>query len=86
MAVDREAEARRLAEADRHIAEAESAVAKQTMELEKLRRDGHQTDLAEGTVRAFQESLETLRESREQIAGSLNGWSTAYSDGWLVKR
>jgi hypothetical protein len=50
MPLDREAELRRLAQADTLISNAERAITDQMIELDKLRRDGHDTKLAEQTL------------------------------------
>jgi hexokinase len=65
--MDRNTELQRLAEADRHIVEAERAVSHQTMELEQLRADGHDTALAEKTLESFQRALGAMQEHRKII-------------------
>jgi hypothetical protein len=69
--MDREAELKRLSEADAHIAEAEIAVSRQMMPLEKLRRDGHDTALAERTLKSFQDTLQTMRAHRDEIVSTI---------------
>jgi len=64
--MDREKELQRLSEADRHIADAERAVARQTVALETLRRDGHNAALAELTLKN-KDTLQTLRANRAQV-------------------
>ena len=48
--MDRDVELRHLSEADVRIAEAEGAVSKQIKMVEKLRRDGQDTSVAEETL------------------------------------
>ncbi len=67
MALDRERELQRLSEADQHITNAEAAVTRQMVKLDELRRDAHDTSEAEATLKAFQDTLQTLREHRELI-------------------
>jgi hypothetical protein len=71
MSIDREAEVQRLSEADQHIANAERAISEQVVQLESLRRDGHDMALAERTLRAFEDTLQTLREHRELIISTI---------------
>jgi hypothetical protein len=65
--MDREKELQRLSEADRHIADAKRPVARQTVALETLRRDGHNTTVAELTLKNFRDTLQTLRANRAQV-------------------
>jgi hypothetical protein len=51
--VDRNAELNRLAQADRHIADAERNVSDQLLLIEKLRRDGHDIRIAEEIAKAI---------------------------------
>jgi hypothetical protein len=69
--MDREAELQRLAVADRQIADAERAITKQAIELERLRRDGLETELAEKTLQGFQNVLQTMRKHREEIVTTI---------------
>jgi hypothetical protein len=55
--MDRKAELRRPSQADAHIAKAERAISEQTMEIEKLRRQAHDTALAEATLKQFEDTL-----------------------------
>jgi hypothetical protein len=41
------------------------------IELDKLRRDGHDTKLAEQTLKSFEDTLQTLREHRELIVKTI---------------
>ena len=65
--MDRQAELRRRHQADRHIATAEKNVTEQRVQIDKLRHDGHDVELAEKTLKAFEEVLITLQEHREII-------------------
>jgi hypothetical protein len=69
--VDRNAELNRLAQADRHIADAEPNVSDQLLLIEKLRRDGHDIRIAEETLKRFEASLHTLREHRHLIVTTI---------------
>jgi hypothetical protein len=64
---ERDAQLRRLAEADAHIAEAERAVTKQMAQVEALRLAGQHTTVAERELTAFQETLAVLRDHRANI-------------------
>ena len=59
--------AKRLAEADRHIAQSEGHVAHQERIVADLRADGHSTVQAEALLRTMQETLQRLRELRALI-------------------
>jgi Cdc6-like AAA superfamily ATPase len=72
MALDRERELQRLSEADRHIVEAEAAVTKQIAEIEKLRRDGHNTLAAEELLKNFERSLEVMHAHRQEIISTID--------------
>jgi hypothetical protein len=72
MPLDREAELRRLAQADTLISNAERAITDQMIELDKLRRDGHDTKLAEQTLKLFEDTLQTLHKHREHIVKTIN--------------
>jgi len=50
------------------MAVAERAVTKQMLEVEKLRRDGLDTALAERTPEGFEDNLQVLRNNRATIA------------------
>lgn len=65
--MDRNAELRRLAEADGHIAEAERHVSEQRIQVEKLGREGHDTSLALALLTQFEGTLATLRGNRDLI-------------------
>jgi hypothetical protein len=67
MALEREKELARLSQADRHIAEAEHAITRQTINIERLREAGHDTKAAEHTLKGFENSLEVMHQHREQI-------------------
>lgn len=65
--MDRNAEQRRLDEADFHIANAERNITDQRNQIEKLRSDGHDTKLAEETLKQFEATLAQMHEHRDQI-------------------
>jgi hypothetical protein len=67
MSPDREAELKRLAEADAHVADAERAVTEQMAQVEGMRRAGHDTPIAERELTAFQETLAVLQDHRAMI-------------------
>ena len=69
--MDHNAELNRLAQADRHIADAERNVSDQLLLIEKLRRDGHDIRIAEETLKRFEASLHTLREHRHLIVTTI---------------
>jgi hypothetical protein len=66
--MNRDLEVQRLAQADHHIAVAERAITKQMLELEKLRRDRHDTVLAEKVLKNYENSLQVLKDHRATIA------------------
>ncbi|SFK21106.1 hypothetical protein [Bradyrhizobium sp. Gha] len=65
--MDRNAEVRRLNEADGHIAKAELALTKQLLVVDKLKADGHDTTEAKKQLQDFEDTLATLREHRGLI-------------------
>ena len=65
--MDREAELRRLSQADTHIAKAERAVSEQMIEIEQLHLHGHDTALAQATLEQFENTLHVMRSHRNQI-------------------
>jgi hypothetical protein len=67
MSPEREAELKKLAEADGHIADAERAIAEQMAQVEGLRVAGHDTALAERELTAFRETLAVLQDHRASI-------------------
>lgn len=67
MPLDRNAELQRLAEADSHIGHAEQEIGRQIVRVERLRIEGHDTALAERTLRNFQRTLEEMKEHRKII-------------------
>ncbi|HVX76789.1 MAG TPA: hypothetical protein VHB49_11715 [Bradyrhizobium sp.] len=69
--MDRSTELRRLAEADRHISDAERAVGHQMIEIERLREGGHSTALAEETLEIFQRTLGEMQEHRRIIVRTI---------------
>ena len=67
MPLDRNVEVNRLAEADRHVAEAERVVTGQMIEVERLRCRRRDTSRAEEMLRSFEKNLGVIREHRENI-------------------
>lgn len=76
MAADGKAEANRLRRsielqhlslADEHLAKAERVIREQVAIIRSLRDDGHDTKLAEDTMRVFEANLQVMREHRELI-------------------
>lgn len=65
--MDREAELRRLEQANRHVAKAKANVDEQRDQLQRFRRDGYDVELAERGLKAFEASLATLQQHREII-------------------
>jgi hypothetical protein len=59
--------AEKLAEADRHIAHAESLIARQRNVLAELERDGHDTDTARDLLEAMIQGLEQMQAHRRII-------------------
>jgi hypothetical protein len=55
---------RKLAEADHHIAAAESLIARQTSLLADLERDGHNTETARALLETMQRSLREMHAHR----------------------
>jgi hypothetical protein len=58
---------RHLAQAERHIAEAHVYIGRQRELIEMLRRDGHETDLAESMLHAMETSLHAFEHHRKLI-------------------
>ena len=67
MTPEREAEVKKLAEVDVHIADAERAVTEQTAQVEAVRVTGHDTAMAERELTAFRETLDVLQDPRAVI-------------------
>jgi hypothetical protein len=65
--MNRERELQWLSQADHHIAVAERAVTNQMLELEKLRRNGHDTALAERLLKGYEHNLQVLKDHRVRI-------------------
>lgn len=70
--MDRNAEVERLGQADRHITVAEEHIPKQRLLLDTLRKDGHDTKIAEDMLNGFEQHLKTLHEHREIIFKTIN--------------
>lgn len=68
---DGEAELKRLAEADAHIADAQSAVTQQMAQVEAVRAAGHDPTSAERDLTAFQETLAVLQDHRAAIVEAI---------------
>jgi hypothetical protein len=60
-----------LSQADRLIAEAERAIIDQIVDFDKDRVAGHDTAIAERTLRASTDNLKALRERRELIVRTI---------------
>lgn len=69
--MNRQAEVERLAQSDRHIADAERNITKQQLLLNELPEDGHDTKTAEQMLRGFEDNLKTLHEHREIIVKTI---------------
>jgi hypothetical protein len=54
----------KLAEADHHIASAETLIDRQTYLLAELERDGHNTETARALLEAMQQSLKQMHAHR----------------------
>jgi hypothetical protein len=64
---DREAELKKLAEADAHIDETEHAIAEQIAQVEAMRLAGKDTAMAERELMAFEDTLAVLQDHRASI-------------------
>jgi len=72
MALDRQTQLRRLSDVDQLITNAETTVTKQIRTVDELRReDGHDTSEAEATLKAFQDTLQSLPQLRQQIINTI---------------
>lgn len=60
-------ERRHLSLADEHVAKAERVIREQAAIISSLRDDGHDTKLAEETMRVFEANLRVMRQHRELI-------------------
>ncbi len=67
MGMDREAEVRRLNEADGHVATGERHVTEQQLIVDKLRAEGRDTQEAKRLLKMMQDSLDAYREHRQLI-------------------
>jgi hypothetical protein len=65
--LDPDQQRRHLAQAEQHVAEAEAKIVRQRQLIEKLRRDGHETDLAESLLYALETSLHAFEHHRKLI-------------------
>lgn len=63
----RSIELQHLSLADQHLAKAERVIREQVAIIRSLRDDGHDTKLAEDTMRVFEANLQVMREHRELI-------------------
>jgi hypothetical protein len=68
---DRDRELVHLAQVDRHIAEAKNHIAPQKEFIERLKQDGHETDLAEKWLDILEGTLATFEHHRELILARL---------------
>ena len=66
-AVQRHSKIEKLAEADDHIATAESLIARQILLLRDLQRDGHATENASALLETMRESLRQMHTHRRLI-------------------
>jgi hypothetical protein len=57
-----------LAEAERHVDQAQQRIEGQLILIERLREDGHDTTEAERLLATFLEVMETFSQHRDQIA------------------
>jgi len=71
MALDRQTQLRRLSDVDQLITNAETTVTKQIRTVDELRRDGHDTSDAEATLKAFEDTVQSLRQLRQQIINTI---------------
>ena len=71
MALDRQTQRRRLSDVDQLITNAETTVTKQIRTVDELRRDGHDTSEAKATLKAFQDTLQSLPQLRQQIINTI---------------
>jgi len=71
MALDRQTQLRRLSDVDQLITNAETTVTKQIRTVDELRRDGHDTSDAEATLKAFEDTAQSLRQLRQQIINTI---------------
>jgi hypothetical protein len=62
-----EREREHLAHVDRHIAECQSHIARQREIIQDAVEQGHPADLAEGMLRAMEESLRAFERHRQVI-------------------
>ncbi|MGE5157762.1 MAG: hypothetical protein ACM3OF_06395 [Gemmatimonas sp.] len=69
--MNRADELRRLSQADRTIAGAETAIMEQIADFDKQQVDGHDTALAERSLRAFANSLSAIRDHRKLVARTI---------------
>jgi hypothetical protein len=65
--MDRSTEVQRLAQADRHISDAERTISHQMVEIERQRELGHGAARAEHTLENFGRTLEVMQEHRKII-------------------
>lgn len=68
---DRDFEVRQLWLADRHIDRAEQIIADQQLEIGRLRLKGYDSDLAERTLRVFEDSLQAMHQHRNSIVSAI---------------
>ena len=69
---DPDQERRHLAQADRHIAECKSLIARQEELVRRITQRGQSTDWAEDTLNAFQSSLDAFEAHRKLIVSAIN--------------
>jgi hypothetical protein len=71
--VDRRPPEERLAEADRHIADAEGRIARQRDVIADLERDSHPVKEARALLQTMIESLEQMQTHRRIIQAEIDG-------------
>ncbi len=69
--MDKQMQLRHLELAERHIVQAEMAVTRETMAIERLRSKGLATDREEASVKIMQNTLDQLNKHRELILSEL---------------
>jgi hypothetical protein len=61
-----------LAEADRHIQEAEERIAHQEKVLEQLKRGGHDFEKAQEVLKTLMETLSVMKDHRQIVLSKLH--------------
>lgn len=71
MSLNRETEVKHLEEADKHILQAQTRIAKQEEVVATLHRHGHDATEGERLLKRFKETLDTMLEHRREISDVL---------------